>query len=307
MERAFLAALAAVLMLATGCTRDNGLRQNTPPADKAVDSQTVPTKAAGVDGRVTVRVLVPCGLASGFRDVSMQIADDLPDVRFLTKVIPVVEMTDRVLSGEQKADVFVSLGYKEIERLEQAGKLAKNSLRNIAQFRFALIVGKGNPHGVRELADMLKPAVEHITMPPPHENSVGYYAQDILRNAGLWEKLQHKAVYPKTSAQVIKYMREGLADAAVVYDTCLIETYTPTGERKEAPVTVDKVAMVDSSLYPPMYAPAGIIVDSAEPDAAFRVIKYLGSQRCAEVFQRYGYSAPDDPLARTEAIQRARQ
>ncbi len=266
------------------------------PADQPREEPSEP------DTRVPVKVLVPCGLASGFRDISVQIREDMPDIRFLTKVVPVVEMTDKVLSGELSGDVFTSLGYKEIERLEAAGKLARNSLRNIAQFRLALIAGKTNPHGVKCLEDLLRPEIEHVTMPPPHENSVGYYTQDVLRNAGLWEKLEPKIVYPATSAEVIKYMRKGWADAAVIYDTCLIETYTPTGEPKMARSTVDKVAMIDPSLHPRMYAPAGILVDTKEPDAAYRVIEYLASEKCMVVFEKYSFIPPADPTERSETI-----
>lgn len=282
----------ALISCFLGC--EPARRQAQEGLQTPAESTGRPVEPSVRAARVPVKVLVPCGLASSFRDLSRQISDDLPSIRLRTKVLPVVEMTDRVLSGELKADVFTSLGYKEIERLERAGKLVRGSVRNFARFRLALITAKGNPHGVRTLDDLLKPEIRHVTMPPPHENSVGYYTQDVLRNAGLWDKLREKLVYPETSAQVIKYMREGWAEAAVIYDTCLIETYTPTGEPKEASVVVDKVAMIDPKLYPPMYAPAGILSNSTEPDAANRVIEYLLTDTARRIVRQYGFLPPGD-------------
>ena len=250
--------------------------------------------------KAAVRVLVPCGLASSFRDISLQIPEDMPDISFRTRVLPVVEMTDRVLAGEIGGDVFASLGYKEIERLQEAGRLVEGSVRNIARFRLALIAGRGNPLGITRLEDLTRPAVRHVTMPPPHENSVGYYTQDVLREAGLWSTLEPKLVYPEDSAQVIKYMREGWADAAVVYDTCLIETYTPTGDPKGTEGVVEKIGMIDPSLYPTMYAPACILTTATDVDAANRVIEYLMSDRVAAITARYGYLPAEDGGASPE-------
>jgi molybdate transport system substrate-binding protein len=280
--------LAGLVTLSVACRSTSRQRSMQPPP------AGIPTRPSEI-ARVPVRVLVPCGLASAFRDIGIDIDKRLPDVRFSMEIVPVVEMTDRVLAGELEADVFVSLGYKEIERLEAAGKMVGGSIRDIAQFELALITVAGNPHGVQDLDDLLAPGIKHVTMPPPHENSVGYYTQDVLRRAGLWDRLGGKLVYPESSAQVIKYMREGKADAALVYDTCLIETYTPTGEPKGVKGNIEKVAMIDPKLYPALYVPAAILLDSPEPDAANRVIEYLLTDEAQASLRRYGYgsAAPD--------------
>ncbi len=278
-------AIAAVC----GCARRHmASMPAAPPQEPGRSEETAAAQPPEVP-KATVRVLVPCGLASSFRDISLQIPEDMLDISFRTRVLPVVEMTDKVLAEEIGGDVFASLGYKEIERLQEAGKLVEGSVRNIARFRLALIAGRGNPHGIARLEDLTKPAVKHVTMPPPHENSVGYYTQGVLRKAGLWDKLEPKLVYPEDSAQVIKYMREGWADAAVVYDTCLIETYTPTGDPKGTEGVVDKIGMIDPALYPTMHAPAGILTTATDVDAANRVIEYLMSDRVAAITARYGY------------------
>ena len=279
----------AFLLVLAGCARDQQAERAGPePPRPTARSTTARLK------RIPVKVLVPCGLASAFRDLAGQIHDDLPDIALTTRTLPVVEMTDKVLSGEIEADVFTTLGHKEIERLRKAGKLARGSVRNFARFRLALIVIRGNPLGVTELQDLLKPEVKHVTMPPPHENSVGYYTQDVLRRAGLWEQLEPKLVYPEESAQVIKYMREGWADAAIIYNTCLIETYTPTGEPKHASTTVEKVAIIGPALYPTLYAAAAILINTDEADAANRVIKYLLSDAAGPCFRKYGYLPPEE-------------
>jgi len=274
--------LAAGALLVTACRPGD-----RTPSPNAPDARRLAQRAQTV--RVPVKVLVPCGLVSAFRDIALHIEDHLPGIRFRMKIYPVVEMTDHVLAGEVQADVFVSLGYKEIERLEAAHKIVKGSVRNIARFELALIATADNPHAVKDLPDLLKPEIKHVTMPPPFENSVGYYTQDVLKRAKLWDELQPKLVYPPDSAQVIKYMREGRADAALVYDTCLIETYTPTGESKGVTGSVEKVAMIDPQLYPPMYAPAAILLNSREPDAANRVIEYLLTDAVKPSLRKYGY------------------
>jgi len=242
---------------------------------------------------VRVHVLVPCGLASVFARITVEAQEDLPDVHLTSDIVPVVAMTDRVLNGSLHADLFTSLGYKEIERLQRAGKLVRGSVRNMARFELCLATAAGNPLGVKDLHDLLKPEVKHVTMPPPHENSVGCYTRDVLKKAGLWEALDPKIVYPASSAQVPKYLRKGWADAAVVYDTCLIETYTPTGEPKGAKGAVEKVAMIDPALYPTMYAPAALLKGSKHPRAARRVLDYLVSDAVADCFRQHGFK----PLA----------
>ena len=90
--------LVAFLLVLAGCARDQQAERARPePPRPTARSTTARLK------RIPVKVLVPCGLASAFRDLAGQIHDDLPDIALTTRTLPVVEMTDKVLSGEIEA------------------------------------------------------------------------------------------------------------------------------------------------------------------------------------------------------------
>ncbi len=183
----------------------------------------------------------------------------------------------------QAGDLFLPADDSYLELARQKGLIAE--VLPLGQMRCGLVVPKGNPRGIRELADLFSGDLR-VVQASPESAAVGRLAKEALQPLGLWDPL-HAATdaYRTTVGDVANDVKVGAADAGLVFDAVL----TPFPELEFVAVPQLKSAVAQIS--------AAVTSSTAQPAAALHFARYLAARdRGLEEYQRQGFEAAEGDL-----------
>ena len=199
LRRPVLAAtVLAAALLATGC------------AGPAAGGSTPTASTPALSGELTVSAAA--SLRGAFDEIAAQFSEEHPDV----DVRPFSydgssTLATQIVEGDQ-VDVFASADQKNMQKVVDAGLASNPTL--FATNTLVIVVPKGDPAGIRTLADLAKPGVTVVLCAP--EVPCGSAAQTLLAGAGV-------TVTPASQEQnvtaVLTKVAAGEADAGLVYTT----------------------------------------------------------------------------------------
>ena len=244
-------------MLAGGCTTGE---DRTAPADTGHPSGTL-------------RVLAAASLTEAFTELARAFEAAHPDVDVTLSFAASSALTEQIIRGAP-ADVFASADQTTMDRVVGTGNAAEP--RIIARNRLALLVEKGNPKGIRSLADLARPGVVLVLCAP--EVPCGRFAAAALardapgaRPASLEDNV--KAVASKVIL--------GEADAGIVYVT-------------DVKAAGDKAEGVEIATEPDQQAvyPMAVTSTSSNRRAAEAWIDFVLSREGQDTLRAHGFLSP---------------
>lgn len=100
-------------------------------------------------------------------------------------------------------------------RMLRAEGLAASEVRSYAFGRIVLW-GVSTDAGKLTLADLASPAIRRVALANPRHAPYGKRAEEALRAAGLWDKIQPKLVFGENVAQAAQFVDSGAADVGIV-------------------------------------------------------------------------------------------
>ena len=110
----------------------------------------------------------------------------------------------------------------------------------------------------------------------------------MLERSKLWAKIGDKVRTPKGPNQAKQWVKTGQADVAIVYRTCLMESYEPDKPPvPESDLTV--AATIPQKLYDPIYVGAVPIKGSRHPAVAQRFLSFLATPEARKVWIKWGF------------------
>ena len=180
-----------------------------------------------------------------------------------------------------RVDVFISADAAQMDMVEQAGRLAPGSRVDVLSNQLAIIVPVGA--GPATWPDHLSaPAVRRVAMGDPAAVPAGVYGRQWLEAVRLWTSVKAKGVPLPSSQAALAAVREGRAQAGIVYVTDAKDI----GARDTSGVTVvHVVADVDA---PRILYPAAAIRGGHESDAR-KFLDFLRSDAAGRVFAAAGF------------------
>lgn len=113
-------------------------------------------------------------------------------------------------------DLLLAADTAAPRRLEALGLALPGSLAVYARGRLALWWRAGSGLDFKSLEDLVRPEVKRIALADPRLAPYGLAAEQALRTAGLWERLQPRLVFAENVAQALQYAETGNAEAALV-------------------------------------------------------------------------------------------
>jgi molybdate transport system substrate-binding protein len=177
-------------------------------------------------------------------------------------------------------DIFISAGKKQVDTLEQSGKLVAGTRSILAKNRLVLIVPK-NTVGVTSFFNLTRDNIKKIAIGEPRSVPAGQYAEQVLQQLGIYEKVKAKFVYANNVRQVLAAVESGNADAGLVY-------------RTDAKISnkVKTVVAADEKYHSPIVYPMAVLKQSKNVAAATEFIQYLSSEQAKAVLKKYGFILP---------------
>ncbi|QGP93942.1 Putative binding protein [Neomoorella glycerini] len=184
-----------------------------------------------------------------------------------------------LLTGQ--GDVYLPGDIAELKPVKEKNLVAWE--KNVVYHLPVLAVPKGNPAGIRKLADLARPGVK-VALGDPQANPIGKLADQLLQKHGLLENVNKNVVVrTPTANELVVYLSTKQADAAVIWEeNCQgakdkLEL-VPVPELKEYVKTV----------------PVAVLTCSKEKELAQQLAEFFTSSAAYQIWQKWGYK----PVAR---------
>ena len=180
------------------------------------------------------------------------------------------------------ADIFFSADKRQMDALVDGGFVDGATVVDLLENRVVLATGMVSETKVKGYENILD--AKSIALGDPDMVPAGRYAKEILEYLGLWEKVESRASYGMSSAEVYRWVAEGSAEVGVVYQSdCLV---MPVDVRLIAADPVNgSVGAVAQVVYP-----VGLRTGLGEQEAAARAfLEFLQCSEARAVFDAYGF------------------
>jgi molybdate transport system substrate-binding protein len=183
-------------------------------------------------------------------------------------------------------DLYFSADIAFPRELEKLG-LAVGPTRSYAVGRIVLW-SHARDASQMTLADLADPTIGKIAIANPRHAPYGKRAEEALRSAGLWERLQGKLVQGENIAQTAQFVQTGNAEVGII---ALSLALNP------ALAAAGGYHLIDDKLHEPLEQ-GFIITKRAENNPlASAFADFMGSQAARAIMMRYGFALPGENAA----------
>lgn len=197
-----IVAVACFTMLAGACSKTT----TTTPSSSSSASAT-----PSLSG--TANIFAAASLTSAFNKVIADFTAAHPGVKLTPNYNGSDTLVTQIKQGAP-ADVFASADTTNMDKLTSAGLVTTSTVHIFAKNKLEIIVAKGNPKGIKTLADLARPGVAVVLAGPGVP--AGKYAAQAMATAGV--TVTAKSLETSVTA-VVQKVALGEADAGIVYVT----------------------------------------------------------------------------------------
>jgi molybdate transport system substrate-binding protein len=176
-------------------------------------------------------------------------------------------------------EVFLSADDKNPIKLEQSGLAVANS-----RFTYALgklVLWSATPGLVDDQGQILsKGGFKHLALADPKLAPYGAAAVDVLKNQGVFDKLQPLFVQGENIAQTHQFVSTGNAELGFIALSQVIDN---------GKIATGSGWIIPSDRYKPIRQDAVLLKNGAENPAAPALLQFLKSPEALAIIKKYGY------------------
>src|SRR5215831_18046938 len=116
------------------------------------------------------------------------------------------------------ADMFLSADEAKMDELEQAGRIATETRRDLLSNLLVIVVPNDSKLMITSPEDLVTKS-QKIAVADPRAVPAGIYTKEYLTRLGLWQKLEPKIVPTENVRTALAAVESGNVDAGFVYKT----------------------------------------------------------------------------------------
>jgi len=135
------------------------------------------------------------------------------------------------------------------------------------------------------LADLADPAIRKIAIANPKHAPYGKRAEEALRSAGVWEKVEARLVYGENVAQAAQFVRTGNAQAGIV---ALSLALSPELAKQGG------YALISDKLHQPLEQGFIVTKRAADNPLAQAFARFIVGKEAQTIMARYGFVLPGE-------------
>ena len=135
------------------------------------------------------------------------------------------------------------------------------------------------------LADLADPSILKIAIANPQHAPYGKRAEEALKTAGVWEKVEAKLVYGENIAQTAQYVQSGNAQVGVI---ALSLALSPELAKQ------GNYGLIPDKLHQPLEQGYIITKRAADNSLAREFARFIASKESRATMKRYGFGLPGE-------------
>jgi len=179
----------------------------------------------------------------------------------------------------ERGDIYFPASPDFMEKAKKKKIVLPETEKKIAYLIPVINVQKGNPKGIKTLADLEKPGIR-IAVGNPQSVCIGLYAVEIMEYNGMLDRIWNKiAVSVESCEKVAAVLAIGTVDAIVGWNVFEKWHSERIGTVWLNPSEIPRIA----------YIPVVVSKFSKNRDLALKFIEFLGSEYSLEIFRNNGY------------------
>ena len=262
LSKVLLLGAVTISLLVAGC---GGASQ--PPAPKAADAPKP----------VELNISAAVSMKDALAEIQTNYQKKAPHVKLVYNLGASGSLQKQIEQGAT-ADIFISAAPKQMNELAAKNLVINATRKNLLENKLVLIVPKDSTLSISKLEDLQNDAVKQISIGETKVVPAGQYAEQALKNLGVWEKIQSKIVFAKDVRTVLTYVDTGNVDAGLVYKT-------------DAAVSkkVKILATAPDGSHAPIIYPAAVLTGTKNQKAAEEFLSYLAGPEGKSVFEKHGF------------------
>lgn len=247
------------------------------------ETKTVATTDAGEVNEksrttVTLTLAAAASLKNAFEnDLIPAFNSKYPDIKIAGTYDSSGKLQTQIEEGLD-ADVFFSAAMKQMNALNEAGRIESSTINKLLENKIVLITGSQENTGFKEFTDILK--AETIAIGDPESVPAGQYAKEAFTSLGIWDEVIAKASLGTNVTEVLSWVAEGSAQAGVVYAT----------DAASQPKVKVIAELPEGSLEKPVIYPVAMVRSSSHPEEAGKLLDFLSGDEAAKIFEKYGFT-----------------
>ena len=187
----------------------------------------------------------------------------------------------RQLERHAPGDLFISAGDGPMDNLEEEGLLTPDTRTALLTNRLVVVVPTDEEDEAATRDETLARS-NMIALADPKLAPAGQYAEEALRNLGLWDELKSNLVFGGDVRTALAYVESENADAGIIY---LTDALNSDGVRIAHEGTPESHS---ARVYP-----AAVLRRSDRQEAAAKFLAFLQEESSQAKFQRHGFGVPD--------------
>lgn len=220
-----------------------------------------------------VRLSVAASMTDAAKALIAAYQKSAPEVTFLPNFAASGALAKQIAQGAP-ADLFISANPKWMDYLVKTGSVAADQVRTLA-FNSLVLVGHQGLQ-VESMADLAH--LGRIAIGSPKGVPAGQYAEQALKNAGLYARLAPRLVLAKDVRQALVYADRGEVDGAFVYRTdALLAQHAAI------------LLQVPARLYSRVQYPVALTRTGAANPAAVAFAAFLKTPAAAGILEKNGF------------------
>ena len=230
-------------------------------------------------GSIELHISAALGLKEALLDIEKQYEKEHPEIKIVYNFAAAGVLASQIDNGAP-CDIFLSAAIKQVNDLKNKNLLQENTIRDIVGNRLVLVVPVGNPLQIKDFKDLTKENVHYIGFGDVKTMPAGQYGQECLENLGIWQQVESKFVVGKTVREIVAYVESGNADAAIAFETVVINN-----------TKVEIAAFAPEGTHQTVIFPGAVLKNAKNPAVAQSFFDYLTSTAALNIFKNYGFSS----------------
>lgn len=141
-------------------------------------------------------------------------------VRVSANFAPSPTLSQQIERGA-RADLFISADRRWIERLVEAKRATRSTLRTVARNELVMVTRRGERFEVKLEPgfDLAGSFAGRLAVADPEHVPAGLFAREALLRYGWWEKLQGRILFAADAQAAVRLLEMGEARSSIVYRT----------------------------------------------------------------------------------------